>query len=155
MNVEVNVELLLGPGILGADGVRLGGQLRELLDDPNGLPEGLILNEYVELFDISECVYFHQQLTSSIFCKATKPAFHEASFNFCHIIFLRPFCKGVLTTHTQITSRADDYQIMENSFTTLRFWYIMPAMEIEHCYFVLAPGSLAFSLKRLTHIANP
>lgn len=56
VNVEVNVELLLGPGTLGADGVRLGSQLRELEDDPNGLSEGLILNEYVELFDMSEGV---------------------------------------------------------------------------------------------------
>lgn len=72
-----------------------------------------------------------------------------------NIVFLRPLCKSVLTSHAQITSATNYNQVIKHCWPSLGFRYIMSTLEIKDCHGILTPRSLTFPLKRLAHVTDP
>ena len=75
----------------------------------------------------------------------------------CHgnIVLVRPLAKGILISHTLVTSATDDDQIIQNGFPALGFGHIMAALKVEDCHNISAPRGLAFALEGGANISYP
>jgi len=68
-------------------------------------------------------------------------------------VFMGPFRKRVLISHTLVASATDDNQIIKNRWPALGFGHIVAALKIKDGDSILTPGRHTFSLKGGPHVS--
>jgi hypothetical protein len=67
----------------------------------------------------------------------------------------RPFREGESVAHGHITTRANGYEIIWDSWSSFRFGYIVTGLKIKHVYYICTPTGGALSLERAAVFAKP